>query len=85
MYPGVRGIFVCNKIISHYLINKNKEVSIDPEKREATQEDLDANPALVEAGVSVGDQVEVAQDGTVSKPAEEANATEGGDAGESQE
>ena len=32
---------------------------MDPIKRAATQEDLDANPELVEQGINVGDEIEI--------------------------
>jgi hypothetical protein len=55
---------------------------MDPEKREATQEDLDNNPSLAEAGVKVGDQIEVAEDGTTSKASTDAD--ESGTGGQSE-
>lgn len=32
---------------------------MDPVKRPATQEDLDANPDLAEQGIGVGDEIEI--------------------------
>lgn len=50
---------------------------MEPKTRKATQDDLDQNPDLAAEGVKPGDDVNVADDGTVSKADDTTDKSEG--------